>query len=148
MEATSGSCQHTHTVRQDSKPNLKAECCFTSDTSLQQVNHALYSCCRCRSQEELSTSLLLLLVQNGFRIFPHCPLLGAINAKDSASWSHCGTEDLSVAAPFTQPGLNRLPDMMEEEISPSRNERGSRAVCALLRSAGGCCLPAPSVPFT
>lgn len=97
MDATSGSCQRIHTVHQHSKTNLKAECYFTSDTSLQQVNRTSYSFCHCRSQEELSTSLLCLLVQNGFRILPHCPLLGAIVAKDSVSWSHSGTEDLSVA---------------------------------------------------
>lgn len=102
MEATSSSCQCIHTVLQHSKTNLKAGCYFTSDASLQQVNCTSYSCWCCRSQEELPTSFLCLLVQNGFRVFPCCPLLGAILAKDSVSWSHNATEDLPVAVPFTR----------------------------------------------
>lgn len=77
LDTTSGSCQCTHRVQHHSKTNLKAERYFTSDTSLQQVNRTLYSFCCCRNQEELSTSLLCLFVQNGFRISPLLPSPGS-----------------------------------------------------------------------
>lgn len=145
--------QHLVAFNAYTQCNRTANQTLRQNATLHQTLHCNKSTTHCtvavtaEAKKNFFTSFLHLLVQNCFRIFPHCPLLRAITAKDSASWSHCGTEDLSLAAPFTQAGLNRLPYMTEEEISSSWNERGSRAVCALLRSTGGCCLLALLVPF-
>lgn len=122
--------QCTHTLQQGRKTNLKAECNFTSDTSLKQANRTLCSFCWKRTSH-----LPLSPCTKQLRDFPPIAPFRE-QSQPKTSWSHRGTEDLSAAALFTHAGLKRSPDLTQE-VLPLSNERGLGEVCAFPRKHRG-----------
>lgn len=135
--------QHLVVVNAHTECNITAKQTLRQNATLHQTLHCNKSTAHCTAfvAAETRKNFLppscasLCKMASGFP--PYCPLLGASTAKDSASWSHSGTEDLSVAVPFTHAGLNRSPDTMQEEILPLSNERGSGEVCAFPQKCRG-----------
>lgn len=128
LDATSGSCQHIHTVQQYHKINLQADCSFTSD-----------SFCSAEARKNFPPPSYISSNKTAPN-FPTQPSSGSNRSQDSVSWSHSATEDLSVAVPFTDSLI-----WQKKKFSPY--VRGLGKLVPFLSSAEGFCLPALSLLF-